>query len=204
MKVPAEAPQKSAWSEHRTAPLALVLGTFPPITGPASDTSLAAVAALLATGHRVETVSLSGHGDAHLALDFAKAYALRRFRTALRQGPKPAAIIVVPGALRMRRPNTAARLLALGAQIYTLLWLGRRSTRFMLADCREGARGWRPAARLMGPLLRLVARPFSTADYRGSKTAALLIAAAWRDRHEGRIAASLAALLDDRTIARTV
>ncbi|MEO0427782.1 MAG: glycosyltransferase [Pseudomonadota bacterium] len=204
MNVPAEAPQKSACSEHRTAPLALVVGTFPPITGPASDTSLAAIAALLATGHRVETVSLSGHGDAHLALDFAKAYALRRFRTALRRGPKPAAIIVVPGALRMRRPNTAARLLALVAQVYTLLWLGRRSTRFMLADCGEGAGGWRPAARLIGPLLRLVARPFSTADYPGSKTAALLIAAAWRDRHEGRIAASLAALLDDRTIAQTV
>ncbi|MEM9762466.1 MAG: hypothetical protein AAF968_08155 [Pseudomonadota bacterium] len=192
---------------------ALALGTFPPIAGPASAASLAAVGALLAEGYRVETVSLSGHGDAHVTLDFAKSYALRRFRRALAQGPMPDCIVIVPGALRMRRPNTAARLLALCAQVYTLCWLALGCRRFMVLRGKgaDRAGGWRPAARFIGPLLRCLGGPapspgpspdpsLTTAP---SALAASLAAACWGEEPAGRVAASMAALLGERGFGGT-
>ncbi|MEL6576314.1 MAG: hypothetical protein AAFQ81_10525, partial [Pseudomonadota bacterium] len=184
---------------------ALVLGTFPPIAGPESTASVAAVGALLARGYRVETVSLSGHGDAHVTLDFAKSYALRRFRRALAQGPMPDCVVIVPGALRMRRPNTAARLLALCAQVYTLCWLVLRCRRFLVVhgEGTDRAGGWRPAARLIGPLLRCLGGRASTPTTPPSARAASLAAACWGERPAGRVAASMAALLGEPGFGET-
>ncbi|MEL6768281.1 MAG: hypothetical protein AAFP17_13950, partial [Pseudomonadota bacterium] len=188
-----------AASAHALPGHALVLGTFPPIAGAESAASVAAVGALLSGGYRVETVSLSGHGDAHLALDFAKTYALRRFRAALAKGPVADCIVLVPGAIRMRRPNTAARLLALAAQFYTLCWLAFWCRRFLVVHGRgaDRAGGWRPAARIVGPLLKRLGSKAPSAPERPPALAAHLLAAAWGDGREGRLAASMATLLGD-------
>ncbi|MEM7499349.1 MAG: glycosyltransferase [Pseudomonadota bacterium] len=193
--------------EPSAPPRALVIGTFPPIDGAAAATSVSAVARLLEAGYAVETVSASGHGDAHLALDFQKTYALRRFRAALRAGPPVAWLVVVPGALVMRQPDRLARAFALLQQLFTLLWIATHASRVSvdLSEPGDRARGWAPAAAVAAPLLRLggAGRLRSLPDTAGELAeAARLASVGAASEDERTIAAGLLACLSDTDFLR--
>ncbi|MEM8595179.1 MAG: hypothetical protein AAGF76_01750, partial [Pseudomonadota bacterium] len=191
--------QTAEGAAPQAAPTALVLGSFPPVPGPVSQASVAAVARDLQRGMAVQSVSLSGHGDAHATVDFGKAHALAAFRRALTIGPRPAHLTMVPGAIVLRRPDRLGRAAVLLQQIWTLLWVVLRAEAVTIEPGRIA--GWWPAAALTGALLRLTARACRASEARGRRQgagrssdplgeAALLLAAAQAEQAPDRAEAA--------------
>ncbi|MEM7527891.1 MAG: glycosyltransferase [Pseudomonadota bacterium] len=189
-------PRERIKSDADTPPYALVLGRFPPCAVPPDDT-VATVVALLEEGYAVETISTGGHGDAHLALDFAKAHALRSLRAAVQSGPRIDYLALYPSALMMRRPDRLARAYALLQQLFTLGWLALRARRVTIFDGRPG--GWRGAAPLALAVLRIASigrrSSRSTPDLSQATKACTLAATAWGRGADAHLALEVGTLL---------
>lgn len=137
----------------------LLVGRFPPMNDAQALRATGLAAAIVQAGGTVTSVSVSGHGDAHLIADFDKAHGLKRLRRALREERRRGAfdlVVIDRSAFSFRKPDRLARLAVAPQQLLTAAWLCRLGRQTMLLGERCG--GCEPLARAATQWMSLAAR----------------------------------------------